>query len=482
MKYFMLAQWVMENRNVSLTAEKICLSEANLIVVFKGVSSLVLHFRTSNPFPWFADSKTVDTVAANHLWQGLQNSELYSVRMSDADRIMHFRFRYRDIYQNQVEQVLVFECMPPQGNVILCRPESGKLIIHDAINKYTYADNPQRQILSGLPYETPRTGFAPGSEEVDFPLEVIPADGSAPILCNYVNDYFRSYYELVILQRETAQKKQKLLSHWQKELTKAEKKLALQQKELQEAEQEKTWLAYSEMLKVNLKQMKKGDSYLEAVNYSDSEMRTVRVPLKPELGPQENLKFYLKKYSKARLGRQKISLQMENTGKDIAEIKSILDLFDSDKWQELETGSSKSAETLKKLKQTDSLLRLTINEDWEIVIGRKAKENDLLSTQIGKPNDWWFHTRIYHGSHVLLRNFHKKEPSPQLMELCCGLAAWFSKARNSENVPVDYTQIRYVRKPRKSAPGFVTYTNQKTVFVDPVDVNSAREILSHYGK
>ncbi len=111
------------------------------------------------------------------------------------------------------------------------------------------------------------------------------------------------------------------------------------------------------------------------------------------------------------------------------------------------------------------------------MVGRKARENDFVTTQLAQPHDWWFHTRIYRGSHILLRCFRKTDPSPELLNLCCSLAAWYSKARFSINVPVDYTQVRYVRKPRKSAPGFVTYTSHHTVFAEPKDLRTVRSEL-----
>jgi predicted ribosome quality control (RQC) complex YloA/Tae2 family protein len=482
MKYFMLAQWIRENQKINLVVEQMQLLDSSLLISFKSGSNLVLHYKTSNPFPWFAEGREAKTFGTNSIWSGLQNSDLTSITIADSDRILYLIFHYTDIYQKEIEQVVVFECMPPSGNIILCRREGGKLIILDALQKYTYADNPRRQVLPGLPYESPQTGFTPTAEDMTYPLEITPAGDSNRVFCTSMNEYFQKYYALVVELKQQTLHKQRLQAHWNKELGKTEKKLALQQNELKEAEQESTWLVYSETIKVNLKQMKKGDTSLQAVNYYDPSLQQIEIPLKPELNPQENLKYYLKKYTKARQGREKISLQIEKTHKDVEQIQSILELFNTEKWKDLDLASGKPSEAIKKLKQTDDLFRLTIDEDWEIVIGRKARENDLISTQIGKPSDWWFHTRIYHGSHVLLRNYHKKEPPVILIELCCGLAAWFSKARNSENVPVDYTQIRYVRKPRKSAPGFVTYSNQKTVFINPVDVTSAKEILKPYAR
>jgi predicted ribosome quality control (RQC) complex YloA/Tae2 family protein len=101
----------------------------------------------------------------------------------------------------------------------------------------------------------------------------------------------------------------------------------------------------------------------------------------------------------------------------------------------------------------------------------------MLTTRFAKPHDWWFHTRIFRGTHVILRNYNKKELPKKLKHLCSQLAAYYSKAKKSTNVPVDHTQIRYVRKPRGSAPGYVIYKEQKTLFVDPLSIRDVAKIL-----
>ena len=132
----------------------------------------------------------------------------------------------------------------------------------------------------------------------------------------------------------------------------------------------------------------------------------------------------------------------------------------------------------KKFKAQSGYKKLIIDENWKIYIGRTSKENDQLTTRIAKPHDWWFHTRIFRGTHVILRNLNKKELPDNLKHLCCRLAAYYSKAKKSSNVPVDYTQIRYVRKPHGSAVGYVTYTNQKTLFVDPISMRDAAKVIN----
>jgi predicted ribosome quality control (RQC) complex YloA/Tae2 family protein len=114
-------------------------------------------------------------------------------------------------------------------------------------------------------------------------------------------------------------------------------------------------------------------------------------------------------------------------------------------------------------------------------VGRTSRENDELTTRYAKAPDLWFHTRVFRGTHVILRNFAKQDVPDWLIVLCCRIAAYYSKAKKSSNVPVDFTEIRYVRKPRGSVAGYVTYTNQKTLYVDPLSFRDAVQMLQQQG-
>ncbi len=109
-------------------------------------------------------------------------------------------------------------------------------------------------------------------------------------------------------------------------------------------------------------------------------------------------------------------------------------------------------------------------KEWKIHSGRTRKENDELTTKFANSDDWFFHSRIYHGSHIIVRNPDKSENLPREVKIFAAkIAAYFSKAKHSTNVPVDFTKVKYVSKPRKSPPGFVTYKHQKTLFVKPLN-------------
>lgn len=473
MKYFLLAQWVKENRQFRQATEKILHTPPCIYIHFKSGDNLVFYYKTPNPMLFLQKQQQ----EGNRLWQFLESAEIQDISISENDRIIYISLQKKDIYQSREAYVLAFECMPPKGNLIVCKQRQESLEIIDAIHKFTYADNPRRQILPGIIYEAPDTAFQAELGDVVYPLSVKDALTGSCILCHNLNDYFLNYYYKTEVKKELLLKRDRQRNKWKRELYKTEGKLGKQTAELETAAQEETWLSYSEIIKVNLGKIRKGDTILSSINYRDPAMPTIEIPLLPDLSPKENLNHYLKKYQKAKQGKAKIIRQISQTEQEVREIQEIINRLDSDMWIDLlDVEESKSA-IITHIKQTDKLLKIQVSADWEILIGRKATENDLLVTKIGRPEDWWFHTRVYHGSHVLLRNLRKQQPEERLVSLCCSLAAGYSKAKHSSNVPVDYTQIRYVRKPRKSAPGFVTYTNQKTVFVDPIDAAQARERL-----
>ena len=189
------------------------------------------------------------------------------------------------------------------------------------------------------------------------------------------------------------------------------------------------------------------------------------------------MQYYLKKYKKAKRGKEVIEHNIAETEKKIKQLENIVQKAKSGELDELPQ-KGKLPQLSRKLEMAEKLLRLRIDDRFEIVIGRKASENDFITTQLARPHDWWFHSRLYHGSHILLRCLQKTNPPEELIQICCSLAAWYSKARFSQNVPVDYTQVRYVRKPHKSKPGFVTYTNHKTAFVQPMDLRTVKKELN----
>ncbi len=473
MNYSILSAWTKESDLKGRKVESVNLANGLLRIHFADWSDLVFLAATDafafHSLDYQAPSNEV------RIWEQLNHAILTGIEMDANDRIIRFCFELTDIYQQTKEYLLIAELTPPKPNLILAL-QNGAPVVIDALRKYSYADNPQRQILPKLPYQPAKTSYQPVLQEIALPLPLESLKTATTILCPTVNSYLENYYHHVYLAREEAQRLLSLRSRWERELKKSKAKLAKQQAESRDADQAEYWKICVETLKTNLNRISRGQTSLEAINYFDPALATIEIPLKPELSSRQNLQFYLKKYTKARRGREQIGQNVAATQKEISRLENILVRIEAG--EEVDAPSGKGFGSLgRKLDMEEKLLRFRINEDFEIVIGRKASENDFISTQLGRPHDWWFHTRVYRGSHILLRCFRKTAPSDDLIGICCSLAAWYSKARFSINVPVDYTQVRFLRKPRKSPPGFVTYTDHKTVFADPKDLRSVREEL-----
>ncbi|CAO80930.1 NFACT RNA binding domain-containing protein [Candidatus Cloacimonas acidaminovorans] len=467
MKYSYLKQWTQEMIGYQAVIESVLLFPELLVLQTKDKKALCIVLSKRDAFIFLQDNFHPPQ-EGKKIWQKLNNCHLTGISLAENDRLAYLELQQRDIYQQNKKYFLIAELMPPQPNAILTDSE---LHILDALHKYSYADNPQRQILPGLVYTAPKTSFQPILEEVKSPYP----DGSTTC-----NDYFIHLYYNKLKQEEEAENGQKICTALKKELQKLQKKREKLKQDLTNAEKADFWLACAECLKTNLHNLKTGRESFTAINYLDPALQEIEIPLQKDKSPQENLQSYLKKYHKAKNGLQIITKNLAQTDAEIEKIKNLI--AQAEKGELPDSVILPSKPTGHKIVQNailaDKILKLKINDEFQILIGRRAKENDYLTTQLARPYDYWFHCRIYHGAHIVLKCLKKTEPSPQLIELCCNLAAWFSKAKFSTNVPVDYTQIRYVRKPRKSPPGFVTYKNFKSVFATPMSLKEVREKLS----
>lgn len=415
--------------------------------------------------------------------QSIRQSRITGLGIDPGDRIVRLHLHKMDIYNQRIDQSLILELIPGHPNMILCRKEGNRLIVTDAIRKYSLADNPQRQILPGQPYVPPDTDFQPVTKDCEPPYQM-DALGYAGNTGSYpsMNELLQALFRDIILTRRVENLRQQLKKRLQKDLSRKEKKRSKQQQELQDASREETWRHTGELLRASFHLLEKGMDEIELTDYYDPEMPVVKIPLAPEKSPQQNLEYYVKKYRKAKSGREKILSQIKSTENEISEVeKEMFDLEELDDYVQLR---ALTPEKGKKSQQKGKrpFRSLEISENWSLYIGRTSTENDQLTTRFARPDDWWFHCRVFHGTHVIARSPEKNAEIPEnVMFLAARIAAYYSMAKNSENVPVDYTRIRYVRKPRGAAPGFVTYKNQKTLFVTPLSLREAARMLDQKG-
>ncbi|NLY92237.1 MAG: fibronectin-binding domain-containing protein [Firmicutes bacterium] len=281
------------------------------------------------------------------------------------------------------------------------------------------------------------------------------------------------------------QKVERLQAVLRKAAQKAIKKRDKQRQELAGAEIADTYRLYGELIAVHLGEIKRGQTRLVVPNYYDPEGTSVTIPLDPALSPVANSQLYYKKYNKAKKGQAKIREQLERTEMELdyyaslenalANLSSPADLMEIET-EMVEAGLLKTISRSKptaggETKNRPSLFRA--GNGWEIMVGRNNKQNDQLSMRTAAPHDLWLHTQKIPGSHVIIRTQGKPVP-PSVLLAAANLAVYFSKARGSTKVPVDYTERRHLRKPTGAPPGFVLYDHYQTLIIDPDPLILAR--------
>ena len=254
------------------------------------------------------------------------------------------------------------------------------------------------------------------------------------------------------------------------------RKLALQEKEYQTTQNRDALRKAGDLITANLYRMEKGARVLEAEDYYEESCPKVEIRLDPLLTPQQNAAKYYKNYNKAKTAEKMLSEQMEKGRVELDYLESILEeLHLAESEQDLreiraelkEAGYIKQHTSEKKqIKRVLKPRSFVSSAGILISVGRNNRQNDQLTCKDAAPGDLWLHTQKIHGSHVILHTGGKEADEQSLKEAAM-LAAYYSKARESQNVPVDYTPVRYVKKPGGAKPGMVIYTTYRTVYVTP---------------
>ncbi|MDE9753617.1 Rqc2 family fibronectin-binding protein [Staphylococcus delphini] len=265
---------------------------------------------------------------------------------------------------------------------------------------------------------------------------------------------------------------QQLLQKYQNKLSKlVDEQAGTEEKENQQL--------YGELITANIYQLKPGDRQLETVNYYTGE--NVTIPLNPQKSPAENAQYYYKQYNRMKTRERELTHQITLTEENIAYFENIeqqlshIQVHEIDDIREelAEQGFIKQKKQQKKKKQQKIQLQSYVSTDGDtILVGKNNKQNDYLTNKRAQKSHLWFHTKDIPGSHVVILN---DAPSDKTIEEAAMIAAYFSKAGQSGQIPVDYTTIRNVHKPSGSKPGFVTYDNQKTLYATP-DYDMIRQL------
>ncbi len=255
------------------------------------------------------------------------------------------------------------------------------------------------------------------------------------------------------------------------------RKLAAQTEELKATRGRERLREFGDILKANLWRMERGAEKLTAEDFYDPEGREVDIPLDPKLNPQQNAARYYKQYTKARNAERVLTEQIGTAARELDYLESVLEELgrvESEKdlaaiRLELEQGGYLRGQNGKKRqKQPEAApLEFLSSSGLRILCGRNNLQNDRL-TKNAYRGDTWLHTQKIHGSHVILLTQGAEPDAKSLEEAAC-VAAWYSRARGGSKVPVDYTQVRYVKKQPGAKPGMVLYTDYRTILVSPTE-------------
>ena len=255
------------------------------------------------------------------------------------------------------------------------------------------------------------------------------------------------------------------------------RKIGNQERELEATRDRERLRQFGDIITSNLYAMEKGMKVLRTVDFYDPEGKEVDIPLDFLLTPQQNAAKYYKEYNKAKTAEEMLTIQLEKGRRELDYLNSVLEnitLAEGERdlqeiRQELtDTGylrrQSKAKDRGRRVSSKPMEFRSTAG--LRISVGKNNTQNDLLTCKQAFKSDIWFHTQKIHGSHVILWT-EGGEPDLQSLNEAAVLTAWFSQGRESSKVPVDYTPVKYVKKPAGARPGMVVYTTYETAWVTP---------------
>ena len=261
------------------------------------------------------------------------------------------------------------------------------------------------------------------------------------------------------------------------------KKLDIQREELKKCADRERYRRNGDLINANLHMLQKGDIIAEVVDYYSEDCSTVKIKLDPMLTPAQNAQKYYKEYRKLQVAEQHLTSLIVQGSSELEYIDSVLDLLSraeserelAEIRQELtdEGIIKKHRIAYGKLPPKLPPLRFRSDDGFAILVGRNNRQNDSLTLKESRNYDIWLHTLNVPGSHTVIV-CDGQQPPNRTIEQAAQIAAYYSGARQSGLVAVDYTLIKYVSKPRGAKPGMVIYTHQSTLYVHPDEALAMR--------
>jgi len=463
----------------------------------------------------------------------LENGVILSIEQGDLDRYLTITIKTRNELGDIVNRYLMIELMGKYANLILVN-EAYKIL--DALKRIPPYENTKRILQPGAPYEYPEkqnkknpfeaktynttesftqqfSGVSPLlDKEILYRLqngevwaEIIQAlSQSSSIYISRMKDQeeyhciplthlkvpFQQFQLMEAIDILFHQKEERdrirqqtgdLFKFVRREIKKCTQKIPKLYDSLEEAKNYEKWKIYGELLYAYSHLVTKGMHSITLPSFESEE--DILIPLDEKLDGKQNAKRIFKRYTKLKSGCAYIEDQIQKTEKELEYFQvleqqlELADFYDAKEIREelvdygyLKKKTSKIRKSKKKIELNYGII--PYNENVHIYIGKNNRQNDYLTWQFARKDAYWFHTKDFHGAHVIVDTEQLDEP---LVRLCAMLAAYFSQGRHSSSIPVDYTQIKNLKKIPKSKLGLVSLVQHKTIYID-ID----EEILSNY--
>ena len=273
--------------------------------------------------------------------------------------------------------------------------------------------------------------------------------------------------------RQKGQAMRKTVSNLCQRLT---RKLAIQEKELTATYDRERLRQLGDILTANIHRVQKGQTMVECEDFYDETMALIQIPLSPTLSPQQNAAKFYKDYTRMKNAEKELTRQIELGGQELQYLQSVLDeLNRAGSEQELEEirrelqegGYVKADSGKKKMKQSKlAPMRFESTDGFPIYVGRNNKQNDELTFKMARKDDLWLHASKVHGSHVIIACAGVTPPDNTITQ-AAQLAAYYAETTGGQNIAVDMTPVKQVKKIPNGKPGMVIYHSYKTVIANP---------------
>ncbi len=314
-----------------------------------------------------------------------------------------------------------------------------------------------------------------GGKKKDFCFVNIEQYSTAMLISHAesANSLLDGFFAAADRTERTKQRAKDLLKLLMNSYERVSRKLELQKKELAECSEREVFRVCGDLINANIYQLEKGMTKCTLEDFYSGEPR--EITLDARLTPAQNAQKYYTEYRKLDTAEKMLTELIEKGGEELIYIDSVFDCVSrTENEAELaeirrelrEQGYLRSGKSDEKIKKTEPL-RYVSTSGYEILVGKNNRQNDTLTLKTARAADIWLHTKDIAGSHVIIRTAEKGAPDEETIMEAAELAAYHSKGRSSSQVPVDYTAVKFVKKPAGAKPGMVIFTNNKTVYVTP---------------